>query len=75
MKKIVRKSGKRKAAAARPAARKQTKIQDLRRSRAKDRAAAKSGVSPGGAAREVPATTGEAAREFPDAVYQDDHRT
>lgn len=75
MKKNVRKSGVRKAAAARPAARRHTKIQGLRRSRAQDRAAGKSGVSPGGPAREAPAAGGEAAREFPDAVYQDERRS
>ena len=75
MKKTVRKSGIRKVAAARPAARRQTKIQGLRRSRAQDRAAAKSGVPSGSPVREAPAASGEAAREFPNAVYQDGRRS
>lgn len=78
MKKTVRKIGIRQAAASRPASggrRKSATTVELPGSKAKDRAAAQSGVSPAGAARGVPATTGEAAREFPDAIYQDDRRT
>jgi hypothetical protein len=78
MTKTVRKTRTRKAAAARRAtggARRQTKIAELRNSRAKDRAAAKSGGPKAGAARGMPATAGEAAREFPDAIYQDERRT
>jgi hypothetical protein len=53
--------------------RKQTRIGRLvlMRSRAKDRAAAKSGV--GGAAGKF--RTDDAEREFPGAVYQDSRRT
>ena len=78
MNKTIRTTGTRKAAAARLAARgarRQTKIAGLRGSRAKDRAAAKSGVPKAGAARAIPAVTGEAASEFPDAIYQDERRT
>jgi hypothetical protein len=74
-KKNVRKSDVRKAAAARPAARRHAKIQGLRRGRAQDRVAAKSGVSSGSPVREAPAASGEAAREFPNAVYQDGRRS
>jgi hypothetical protein len=74
----TQKTGIRKAAAARLAsggARRHTKITELRNSRAKDRAAAKSGVPKAGAARAAPATTGDAASEFPNAIYQDERRT
>ena len=78
MRRMVRKTGTRKAASARLAARgarRQTKIAELRSSRAKDRAAAKSGVPKAGAARGIPATAGEAASDFPAAIYQDERRT
>ena len=48
----------------------------LARSRPRDRAAAKSGISKSsGSLRQPPAATDDAAREFPGAVYQDDRRT
>ena len=65
MKKTVRKIGTRKAAAARVAdrgARRLTKIAELRASRARDRAAARSGIA---TARGASAATADAAREFP----------
>ena len=68
MTKPIRKSSRKKAGATRTAG--------LARSRPQDRAAAKSGVSKtSGAARKSPAATDDAARDFPDAVYQDDRRS
>jgi hypothetical protein len=53
-----------------------TRTAGLARSRPQDRAAAKSGVSkPSGTVRKSPAATDDAARDFPDAVYQDERRS
>jgi hypothetical protein len=72
----IRKTGIRKTAArlASAGARRHTKIAELRHNRSKDRAAAKSGVPKARGARAAPAATGDAASEFPDAIYQDGQR-
>ena len=49
---------------------------NLARSRPRDRAAAKSGISKrSGIGGNSPAATDNAARDFPAAVYQDDRRS
>ena len=67
MTKSIRKKSRKKTGATRTAG--------LARSRPQDRAAAKSGVSTSsGQVRKSPAATADAARDFPDAVYQDGRR-
>jgi len=68
MKKPIRKSRRMKTGV--------TLAAGLARSRPRDRAAAKSGISKSsGIMRQSPAATDDAARDFPAAVYQDDRRS
>jgi hypothetical protein len=47
----------------------------VKRSPSKDRVTAKSGEPKAGSRRETPVAGSETAREFPDAVYQDNRRS
>jgi hypothetical protein len=68
MKKPIRKSSRKKTGL--------TLAAGLARSRLQDRGAAKSGISKSsGMVRTSPAATDDAARDFPNAVYQDDRRS